>query len=142
MIRHECVKVTIIKACTLHRIPKTAPVPESIIVHFRAELSAFYAQLPDWMSLGNLLSDGENPLLVQFRPVIFYVHLFHLSAMMLLSRRLVIAYVALDATGKVQLPEEARAAIQEGFQAARTNARLMDTMMAEGKIVQVCWLCM
>jgi hypothetical protein len=67
---------------------------------------------------------------------------FHLSAMMLLSRRLVIAYVALDATGKVQLPEEARAAIQEGFQAARTNARLMDTMMAEGKIVQVCWLCM
>jgi hypothetical protein len=126
----------------LHRIPKTAPVSETIITGFRAELSTFHAQLPDWMSLGHLLSNNENPLLVQFRPVIFYVHIFYLSAMMLLSRRLIIAYVALDATGKVQLPKEARAAIQEGFQAARTNARLMGSMMTEGKIVQVCWLCM
>jgi hypothetical protein len=142
MIRRECVKVTIIKACTLHRIPKTAPVPENVISNFRTELSTFHAQLPDWMSLGHLLANTEDPLLVQFRPIIFYVHLFYLSAMMLLSRRLVIAYVALDAIGKVQLPKEARTAIQEGFQAARTNARLMDSMLAEGKIVQVCWLCM
>jgi hypothetical protein len=142
MIRRECVKVTIIKAWTLHRIPKTAPVPEILIADFRTELSAFHAQLPDWMSLGHLIAKKDSTPLDQFRPVIFYIHMFYLSAMMLLSRRLVIAYVSSNATGKVQLPKEARMAIQEGFQAAKTNARVMDAMLSEGKIVQLCWLCM
>jgi hypothetical protein len=142
IIRRECVKVTIIKAWTLHRIPTTAPVPEDIVVDFRTQLSTFYSQLPEWMNLGWLFANKESPLMVQFRPLIFYVHLFYLSAMMLLSRRLIIAYIALDATGKVQLPGEAHTAINEGFLAAQTNARVLEAMLSEGKVVQVCWLCM
>lgn len=142
MIRRECVKVSIIKALTLHRIPKTAPVPEDTIADFRTQLSTFHSQLADWMSFGQLFANDSNNLMAQFRPVIFYVHLFYLSAMMLLSRRVVIAYVALDAAGQVPLPTEARLAIQEGFLAAQTNARVMELMLSEGKVVQVCWLCM
>lgn len=142
MIRRECVKVSIIKATTLHRIPQTTPVPEDIVLDFRIQLSTFHSQLPEWMSLGQQFANENTPLMVQLRPVIFYVHLFYLSAMMLLSRRLVIAYVALDATSKVLLPTEAHQAIGEGFLAARINAKVMELMLSEGKIVQVCWLCM
>jgi len=142
MIRRECVKVSIIKAFMLHQIPKNAPVLEAKVSDFRTQLSTFHSQLADWMSLGQLFSEEPSVFQAQFRPVIFYIHLFYLSAMMLLSRRLVIAYVALGATGQILLPTEARLAIQEGFMAAQTNARVMELMLSEGKVVQVCWLCM
>ncbi|KAF2828201.1 hypothetical protein CC86DRAFT_320848 [Ophiobolus disseminans] len=141
MIMRECVKVSIIKALMLHQIPNTSPVPEAKVADFRIQLSTFHSQLADWMSLGQLLSNDPDSLHYQFQPIIFYIHMFYLSAMMLLSRRLVIAYVSQNATGKVMLPPEARLAIQEGFAAAQTNARVMDLMLSEGKVVQVCWLC-
>jgi CRISPR/Cas system-associated exonuclease Cas4 (RecB family) len=142
MIRQECVKVSIIKAEMLHRIPKNGPVVEDVVVDFRTRLSTFHSQLPDWMSLSHTSAAEHNELMTQFRPVIFYVHLFYLSAMMLLSRRLVIAYISLDAVAKVSLPPEARQAIEDGFVAAQTNASVMNIMLSEGKVVQVCWLCM
>jgi hypothetical protein len=142
MIRRECVKVSIIKAEMLHRIPKTAPVPRNIVLSFHTRLQKFHDQLPTWMGLSQLLANEPSDRMTQLRPVIFYVHLFYLSAMMLLSRRLVIAYVALDATGEVSFPTEARRAIQDGFEAAQSNAQVMALMVSEGKVVQVCWLCM
>jgi hypothetical protein len=142
MIRRECVKVSIIKAETLHRIPKLAPVPEYIVSHFNTRLQVFHEELPAWMSLGELIANQDNDLMTQLRPVIFYVHLFYLSAMMLLARRLVVAHVALDATGKVSLPTVANCAIRDGFLAAQTNAQVLESMLLECKVVQVCWLCM
>jgi hypothetical protein len=94
------------------------------------------------MSTAALLGGESSSLMATFRPVIFYVHLFYLSAMMLLSRRLIIAYIPLDAAGRVRLPPEARRAVEEGYQAAETNASVMSLMLQEGKVVQVCWLCM
>ncbi|RYO02259.1 hypothetical protein AA0120_g409 [Alternaria tenuissima] len=141
MIRRECVKVSIIKASLLHRLPREAPVLEGTILEYRVRLSRFHARLPDWMSIASLLGGENTELMATFRPVIYYVHLFYLSAMMLLSRRLIIAYIPLDAVGSVTLPSEARRAIEEGYQAAGTNASVMDLMLQEGKVVQVCWLC-
>jgi len=141
MIRRECVKVSIIKASLLRRLPIKAPVLEGTILEYRVRLSRFHARLPDWMSIASLLGGENTELMATFRPVIYYAHLFYLSAMMLLSRRLVIAYIPLDAVGSVTLPSEARRAI-EGYQAAETNASVMDLMLQEGKVVQVCWLCM
>ncbi|KAF1835148.1 hypothetical protein BDW02DRAFT_588352 [Decorospora gaudefroyi] len=141
MIRRECVKVSIIKAALLHRLPKKAPVAEAVTLDFRAQLSRFHAQLPEWMTAAELLSGGDGELMAQFRPVIFYVHLFYLSAMMLLSRRLIIAYIPQEAVGRVYLPPEAQRAVEEGYQAAQMNASVMKLMLQEGKVVQVCWLC-
>lgn len=142
MIRRECVKVSIIKAALLHRLPTKAPVPEATTLEFRAQLSKFHAHLPDWMTTAKLLRGDEGELMATFRPVIFYVHLFYLSAMMLLSRRLIIAYISVDTVGRVDLPPEAQRAIEEGYQAAEMNASVMNLMLHEGKVVQVCWLCM
>jgi hypothetical protein len=142
MIRRECIKVSIIKAEMLHRIPKTAPVPKDIVLFFHSRLQTFHDQLPTWMSLAQLIANEPSDRMTQLRPVIFYVHLFYLSATMLLSRRLVIAYVALDATGEVFFPTEARRAIHDGFEAAQINAQVMELMVSEGKVAQVCWLCM
>ncbi|KAF1947555.1 hypothetical protein EJ02DRAFT_92320 [Clathrospora elynae] len=142
MIRQECVKVTIIKAALLQHLPAQAPVPETTVFEFRAQLSRFHAQLPHWMSIGSLLGgNGGVHVMPELRPLIFYVHLFYLSAMMLLSRRLIIAYVSLDAIGKVHLPQEACLAIQEGYEAAQRNARVINLMLHEGNVVQFCWLC-
>ncbi|KAG9192483.1 hypothetical protein G6011_11217 [Alternaria panax] len=141
MIRRECVKVSIIKANLLRHLPTKAPVLEDKILEYRVQLSRFHARLPDWMSIAALLGGDNTELMATFRPVIFYVHLFYLSAMMLLSRRLVIAYIPLNAAGRVSLPSEARQAIEEGYQAAETNASVMNLMLQEGKVVQVCWLC-
>lgn len=142
MIRQECVKVSIIKAALLHRLPTEAPIPETTTLEFRAQLSRFHARLPDWMTTAKLLHGDEGELMATFRPVIFYVHLFYLSAMMLLSRRLIIAYIPVDTVGRVGLPPEAQRAIEEGYQAAHMNASVMNLMLHEGKVVQVCWLCM
>ncbi|KNG46271.1 nitrate assimilation regulatory protein nira [Stemphylium lycopersici] len=141
MIRQECVKVSIIKAALLHRLPTKAPIPETTTLEFRAQLSRFHARLPDWMTTAKLLHGDEGELMATFRPVIFYVHLFYLSAMMLLSRRLIIAYIPVDTVGRVGLPPEAQRAIEEGYQAAHMNASVMNLMLHEGKVVQVCWLC-
>ena len=142
MIRRECVKVSIIKAALLHRLPTRAPVPEVVTLDFRAQLSRFHAQLPEWMTAAKLLGGTDGELMTTFRPVIFYVHLFYLSAMMLLARRLIIAYIPPHVLGKVDLPPEAQRAIEEGYQAAQMNASVMNLMLQEGKVVQVCWLCM
>ncbi|KAI1516593.1 short chain dehydrogenase [Pyrenophora tritici-repentis] len=141
MIRRECVKVSIIKAALLHRLPARAPVPEVVTLDFRAQLSRFHAQLPEWMTAAKLLGNTGGDLMITFRPVIFYVHLFYLSAMMLLARRLIIAYIPLDVPGKVDFPPEAQRAVEEGYHAAQMNASVMNIMLQEGKVVQVCWLC-
>jgi hypothetical protein len=142
MIRRECVKVSIIKAALLHRLPTKTPVPEATTLEFRAQLSRFHAHLPDWMTAAKLLGGDDGELMSMFRPVIYYVHLFYLSAMMLLSRRLMIAYIPLDTVGTIDLPPEAQRGIEEGYQAAQLNASVMNLMLQEGKVVQVCWLCM
>ncbi|KAK1910317.1 hypothetical protein P3342_006592 [Pyrenophora teres f. teres] len=141
MIRRECIKVSIIKAALLHRLPTRAPVPEVVTLDFRTQLSRFHAQLPEWMTAAKLLGNTGSGLMTTFRPVIFYVHLFYLSAMMLLARRLIIAHIPLDVLGKVDLPSEAQRAIEEGYHAAQMNASVMNIMLQEGKVVQVCWLC-
>jgi hypothetical protein len=141
IIRRECVKVSIMKAEMLHRIAKTTPVPEGSVTDFLHRLEQFHGQLPDWMTLRQLIANEESDLMTQLRPVIFYVHLFYLSAIMLLSRRLVIAYMPLDSIGTVSILAEAQRAIRDGFVAAQTIARVMESMLAEGKVVQVCWLC-
>jgi len=142
MIRRECVKVTIIKAEMLHQVPKTAPVPENVVDNFQQRLETFVKQLPDWMGLAPLIANEQSKHMLQFRPVIFYFHLFYHSARMLLSRRLSIAYIPVDATREVVLPLKMQNGIRDGFLAAQNNAVLMQSMLFEGKIVQVCWLCM
>ena len=109
-IRLECTKVAIIKATTLHRLSTSAPIPNDIVANFRTRLSQHHSQLPEWMSLGALMRYDSGDLIAQFRPVIFYVHLFYLSALMLLSRRLSIAYIAPSAIGKIVLSKEVRLA--------------------------------
>lgn len=142
MIRRECVKVTVIKATILCRVPTSGPIPAATMIEFRERLSKFHDNLPNWMSIGELSGGKSDVLQIQYRPVIFYVHLFYLSAMMLFSRRLIIAHIDEDMDGALQLPVEAGQAIEDGYVAAQTSSRIMELMLAEGKVVQVCWLCM
>jgi hypothetical protein len=105
-------------------------------------MSAYHKSMPSWMSLNYLLTQDQDSPTSALRGVIFYVHLFYVSGMMLLSRRFVIAHIPLDSTDRIDIPWESSQAIQEGFMAAKTNARVLDLMLTEGSVVQTCWLCM
>jgi hypothetical protein len=142
MIRRECVKVSIIKTEMLYTIPKTAPVLEEIVFKFQSRLQVLHDELPDWMGFHQLIMNEQSDLMNRLRPVIYYVHLFFLSALMLLSRRLIIAYVVLDATGRISLPSNSHRAIRDGFVAAEHIASITEFMLSEGKVVQMCWRCM
>jgi hypothetical protein len=142
MIRRECVKLSIIKAEMLLTIPKTAPVSEEIVFKLQSRLQVFHDELPDWMGFHPLITNEQSDLMNRLRPVIYYVHLFFLSALMLLSRRLIIAYVVLDATGRISLPSDSYQAIRDGFVAAQQIASIIEFMLSEGKVVQMCWLYM
>ncbi len=142
IIRQECIKVTIIKAKIHHQIPVTiGVVAEATVTNLSVILTRFFTQLPPWLSLEQLLKCEDNSMAV-LRPLIYYVHLFYLSAMTLLARRLVIVYISPANIGQIQMPREAQKAIEDGFVAAQTGARVLGLMLSEETVVQVCWLCM
>lgn len=133
IIQNEIYKVTAIKAGLIQFKPADSYFDGFTIDNFRQELKDFHQALPSNVSIG-ILFDAQHasPL----RANIFYLHLFYLSAMQLLHRRV------------ISNPEQARmslsatAAISEGQAAARVAARLLSLMRLEGAIVQLCWLCM
>jgi hypothetical protein len=141
LLQRRAVKVTIIKAAILHSPLEKIMLTETV-AELRAKLTSFHKDMPKWMSLGQLLNDAEDSLSEDLRGIIFYVHMFYMSAMMLLSRRLIITYVPLDSTGKVHVPWESSQAIEEGFTAAKMAARVVDLMLIDKSVVQTCWLCM
>jgi len=138
VVQTEMVKITILKAKIIRTIHDDSVVDDNVIAGFRGELRIIHNDLPDWMSMKVLTEEKSRyPL----RRVVMYVHLFYLSAMQLLHRR-----VMKDTTIH-EIPargnrESARQAVIEGVMAAKMAAKFLGLMTSEGSIVKICWLCM
>ena len=132
IIQRELVKVTIIKAEIIRMTHDENLTDNAVINKFREQLRSFYKQLPQIMSVGSVLDPQKAAPL---RPNIYYLHLFYLSAMELIHRR-VMANPA-----KAKESEPAKAAVREGLLAAKMAARIFALMRLEGAIVQICWMC-
>lgn len=142
-IRQECVKVTVLKATMIHHLPIAgAPVTEDIVADLRGRLSDFHVRLPPLMSLGRIVEYRPDDPVTHIRPLLFYAHLFYLSAMMLLARRLIMVHVDAQAIGPPAATTHTSQAIEEGYIAAQMSVRILSLMLSEGRIVQICWLCM
>jgi hypothetical protein len=142
-IRQECIKVTVFKATIIHQIPIAGGMAvEATVADIRRRLSEFHIRLPPLMSLGRILEYESDSPIAHIRPLLFYAHLFYLSAMMLLARRIVIIHSDTETLDPPALVSQASQAIEEGYIAEQTAVRLLSLMLAEGRIIQVCWLCM
>ena len=133
IIQGQLVKVTIIKATIIRTMDDDGLVDDTAVDKFRQALRSFYEELPSTMAIGTA-SNVQWP--APLRPNIFYLHLFYLSAMQLLHRRV------MANKDRFSHSQTAKAAVREGLMAAKKTARILALMRLEGAIVQLCWLCM
>jgi hypothetical protein len=138
IVQTEMVKITVMKAKIIRRIHDNSVVDDGVIAEFRGELRGIHNDIPDWMSM-KVLTDEKRSF--PLRRVVMYVHLFYLSAMQLLHRR-VMKDVTIHQTSAHNGRESARQAVIEGVIAAKMAAKILGLMTSEGTIDTLCWLCM
>jgi len=105
----------------------------------RLDLRKWHDELPRHMQISKLLDPN---LTAKTRFGLYFAHLFYLSAMMLLLRRVL---------SRCKGPEEAALtlsnhasqelfeAVNDGFSAARIAARILNQLLAEEAVFQRCW---
>ena len=95
------------------------------------------------MHLSSLINPAGS--VVIFRRTVFLVHLFYLSASILLARLAHGAQKLPPADGTALLPRydiaEVKIAAGDGVHAARTAARILQLQMDEQAVFQRCWNC-
>lgn len=109
----------------------------------RRDLEKWHEELPGWMHLSSLINpDGSAVIL---RRTVFLVHLFYLSATILLARLAHSPQKQPSPEASTLLPRynlaEVRTAAGDGVQAARTAARILQLQMDEQAVFQRCWNC-
>lgn len=129
------VKVTVIKANLLQMLDKFNSISEATIRTIHENLKQWHRCLPHWMQLGSLLSP-EAPVTDQTR-VTFLVHLFYLSAVILVAR---VCYRGKSRSRDLLYNVEERMVIKQSLIAARTAARILRLQLSEGAVFQRCWL--
>jgi hypothetical protein len=132
-IQAEIMKVTVIKSRIIRTMAGGVSLHHFPIDKFRRELRELHQAMPSEIAIGRVFDDQRpSPL----RANTFYLHLFYLSAMQLLHRRVILH------TEESRQSSSAKEAIREGLVAAKMAARVLSLMRLEGTIVQICWLCM
>jgi hypothetical protein len=142
ILQANMLKICAIKARIFHAFGGRGHTKASELRALQEELQAFHSELPGWMTMDQLLAAESNESL---RSIIFYVHLFYLSATMLLHRKLLSKLVSVEEQSPVPInnvPEHIQQGIADGLLAAKTAARLFNLLQADGNIAQICWLCM
>jgi hypothetical protein len=137
IIQVQLVKITLLKS----KIKRTFDskisngVDAMAIKNLSDQLSKFSKQLPVSCSLMSLLSSRAISVL---RPIKFYLHLFYLSAMQLVHRRILAKFQHNNTSG---IHGHVETAVKEGLMAAKMAMRILKLMLQEGTVVKLCWLC-
>jgi hypothetical protein len=135
IIQMEIAKISRIKSRILQQIIKGSETLETDIEGLRSDLKVFHKALPEWIRLASLLDPARSTPL---RRIILYLHLFYLSAMQLLHRKIMTRQADVNSLHR----ENARGAVREGLMAAKMSAKILALIGKEGSMVQSCWLCM
>lgn len=135
-IQQEITKITTIKANIVRSMSDTSNIVDATVGHLREELRAFHQQLPSWMAITGI---PQVQVATSSRQLIYYLHLFYLSAMTLLHCRIMAARDSLHPSTESQ---HAKAAIRDGLVAAKINARILGMIHKDGSIIELWWMCM
>ncbi|KAJ9133166.1 hypothetical protein NKR23_g10931 [Pleurostoma richardsiae] len=111
-------------------------LPLKVFVTLRRSLGVWYDTLPSGAHISNL---AATPLDSVGRFSLYYLHLIHLSAILLLFRQFVRQYARRG--GRSELAAEGERWACDGPQAARQVARLTFLLCQEGDLLRHCWGC-
>jgi hypothetical protein len=93
VMQREMLKICFIKARVFYNLADRRHAESSTVRTLHGELQTFHSHLPRWMTLDQLLVGERSNYLRNF---IFYVHIFYLSAIMLLHRKLLSQLVSVE----------------------------------------------
>ena len=136
IIQQQLAKVVQIEANLLRTVDGFKDISPQIFRSIRRDLNQWHDQLPLWMHLNALVKSCELPK--GTRRTVFLVHLFYLSAHILVAR---LAHGKQGTSPPRYEIDEVRTAAADGVLAARTASRILQLKLDEQTIYQRCWLC-
>ena len=135
VIQQELAKVIQIEVNLLRTRDSFKNLSPMVFSMTRRDLSRWHEQLPQWMHLNSL---NSPELSTGVRRTVFLVHLFYLSANVLVAR---LAHCKMISSS-LECDTECMFAASDGVIAARTAARILNLQLEDRSIFQRCWLCM
>ncbi|KAI9163768.1 nitrate assimilation regulatory protein nirA [Paramyrothecium foliicola] len=142
IVQAELTKISILKVTVLRLHMAFKDISELTVESILGDLSRWYDELPPQMQLENL--NGAD-LAVGLRRTIYYAHLLHLGAIMLVYR--LIAYKAQRVSAIDQHTEDPvdicfHRFAYRGVMAAKRSARILDLLLTDIGVFRRCWLVM
>lgn len=138
IIQHEVAKVTIIKSRFMQTANNLRTPSPLLLRSVREDLASWHDQLPRWMQL-NHLAEQSSDVSGDKRRVVYFVHLFYLSAIVLKSR---IVHGVQNINCPAYDSTEMRVAVIDGVEASRSSARILKLLLMAETVFKKCWLCM
>ena len=142
LVRGVVATIAILKATAMRMLWTCSDVSAllHVIQGLQEKFGDWYEHLPDAAQLIRLGGDAQNPL----QSSIYYVHLLHLGAVMLMFRH---CLAGLQFSGdRESLSSDQReimhAALNDGLKAAQQSARMTHLMREFSPSVRHCWAMM
>ncbi|KAI9709462.1 MAG: hypothetical protein M1820_003222 [Bogoriella megaspora] len=135
-IQDMMARVTLTKAKMLRMLISQRTSKPQTLRELDDDLTQWHSNLPDFMRLQNLTDQSQ--VTEDHRRILFYMHLFYLSAILLKARGVLANEVISSAPYD---SFEGRRAIENGLNAAGSLARLLNLLLDQRSIFKKCWLC-
>ncbi|KAF5551380.1 nitrate assimilation regulatory nirA [Fusarium mexicanum] len=137
VLQQKMAQITVLKANIVRTVASFRVLSSTILRQMHDDLDQWRSSLPAYMHLETLIYTPE--ISPDQRRVTFYMHLFYMSALILKTRAVLATQKDITAC---TWGLEAKAAILQGIQAARSSARLLGLIFEEKAVVKNCWLTM
>lgn len=117
-----------------------APSMLGSIVLLQEQLREWYERLPRHAQLIQLGTDGHVPL----RTSIYYVHLLHLGAVMLMFRHCLAGLQSIEDRNRLSVEQRLvmEETLNDGILAARSSAQMVHMIREASQSVRHCWVTM
>ncbi|KAK0625039.1 hypothetical protein B0T17DRAFT_259156 [Bombardia bombarda] len=132
--QREMAKIAILKQ-NMVQILSQEDASLSSFSSLRRSLDAWYGALPPDAQISGI---ANSPILSPTRFKLYYIHLMHLGALLLLFRRLVLRCG--DTENHGYIPNDLASCLYDGLQAARHSARICLLLEMEGGSVRHYWI--
>jgi hypothetical protein len=136
IIQRELAKLVHVEAGLFHAVASSKGIPAPLFAQIRGDLLRWHEELPGWMHLGALVNSEVES--VGTKRTIYLVHLFYLSANILVAR---LAHDQLSQSESQRQNEGMKTAVGDGLIASRTASRILQLQLDERTIFQRCWCC-
>lgn len=139
VVQIEISKITTLKAQLLRTLFTTTDLSVEALRTVKDGLGNWYNTMPSQIKMGNLASEGFHAV---GKVAVFFIHLQHLGALMLVQRRIMLFFAHSTAGDfySQQLISEATQSGEESLIAAKQSARILELLLDGDSLFNKCWL--